>query len=482
MRQEPDGDQQGRRGVDRHGDRGVRDASPALRARPLVGEPRRTTSARGRRARQAPDDPLRGWPHDPLAPADDRVVGRLSARQALAPRQASRVVGHPHRRPRGRPVRRTRSRADDRWPDPLRSAHQATRAGRAGRGVRRCRVPAAAARRRSDPHARRRAARPADRGRHREHVEGRGVLARGDRSMAAPIRRLGCRGARGHPRNASAYVRVGAAGLPEIRGHDGLPPRRHPVPALPGEGRGARPGRRQPHDVLVPGVSALKRVGHKGADLVAPGNTVPSFEAALEHGVDMIEFDVLRLRDGRLVLAHDYEDAAKREPLTLEEGLDHFAGQAYGGIELDIDMKLPGYEKEVVDGLVSRGLAERSLISTHYIESLDKVGAMAPQIRRGISVPQVRRDYTKTPLAVPAYGVARVMRARLPAKAQRLLREGRIEAVMAHWLLVSKRLGGVGHAEGGEVYVWTVDDAAKIEKLRALGVHAVISNDPRLFS
>ena len=55
----------------------------------------------------------------------------------------------------------------------------------------------------------------------------------------------------------------------------------------------------------------LIRVGHKGADHVAPGNTVESFEAALEHGVDMIEFDVLRARDGRLVLAHDYEDAER---------------------------------------------------------------------------------------------------------------------------------------------------------------------------
>ena len=75
-----------------------------------------------------------------------------------------------------------------------------------------------------------------------------------------------------------------------------------------------------------PACQALIRVGHKGADHVAPGNTIESFEAALEHGVDMIEFDVLRTRDGRLVLAHDYEDAASRECLTLDEGLDHFAG------------------------------------------------------------------------------------------------------------------------------------------------------------
>ena len=43
----------------------------------------------------------------------------------------------------------------------------------------------------------------------------------------------------------------------------------------------------------------------------------------------MIEFDVLRARDGRLVLAHDYADAERRECLTLEEGLELFAGEAY---------------------------------------------------------------------------------------------------------------------------------------------------------
>ena len=225
----------------------------------------------------------------------------------------------------------------------------------------------------------------------------------------------------------------------------------------------------------------MKRVGHKGADLVAPGNTVASFEAALDHDVDMIEFDVLRLRDGRLVLAHDYEDAEKREPLTLDEGLDHFAGDAYADVELDVDMKLPGYEREVVQGLLERGLVDRALISSHYLESLDEVGRLSPQLRRGLSVPKVRRDYTKTPLAIPAYGVARYMRARLPGKVRPLLREGRIQAVMAHWLLVSRRLVDVVHVEGGEVYVWTVDDASRIEQLRELGVHAVITNDPRLF-
>src|SRR6188474_785640 len=110
------------------------------------------------------------------------------------------------------------------------------------------------------------------------------------------------------------------------------------MPSLQEPNPRTRPGARQPHDLLVSRVPALKRVGHKGADHVAPGNTAASFEAALEHGVDMIEFDVLRTRDGRLVLAHDYADSERRECLTLEEGLELFAGEAYAGVELDVDL------------------------------------------------------------------------------------------------------------------------------------------------
>ena len=65
---------------------------------------------------------------------------------------------------------------------------------------------------------------------------------------------------------------------------------------------------------------ALKRIGHKGADLIAPGNTLESFDAALAAGVDMVEFDVLpehRDGSGRLVLAHDFEAAGRGTPLTL---------------------------------------------------------------------------------------------------------------------------------------------------------------------
>jgi glycerophosphoryl diester phosphodiesterase len=223
------------------------------------------------------------------------------------------------------------------------------------------------------------------------------------------------------------------------------------------------------------------RVGHKGAAHVAPGNTEESFRAALEHGVDMIEFDVLRAQDGRLVLAHDYEDAESREPLTLDEGLDHLASAEYADLQLDVDLKLPGYEREVVDGLVERDLAGRSLVSTMYPDSLDRLGELRPGLPRGWSVPRVKRDYTRSALAVPAYAVIRWIRARLPARAAARIRAGGCEAIMAHRLLVGPRLVRAVHAAGGEVYVWTVDDARRIQAFERLGVDGVITNDPRLF-
>ena len=233
--------------------------------------------------------------------------------------------------------------------------------------------------------------------------------------------------------------------------------------------------RRAPH--LPP----LKRVGHKGADLIAPGNTLESFQAALDNGVHMIEFDVLPATDGRLVLAHDPRDAASREPVTLDEGLGHFAGEAYIDVELDVDLKTTGYEAEVVEALERHGLLDRSLVTSTYLSTMRRLGELNPRVRRGWSVPRARRDYTKSVFAPLALALVLVGRRVLPLQARRLLRRGRIEALMVHYLLVTPALVRAVHGEGGQLYVWTVDDEARILRLEALGVDGVITNDPRLF-
>jgi glycerophosphoryl diester phosphodiesterase len=54
--------------------------------------------------------------------------------------------------------------------------------------------------------------------------------------------------------------------------------------------------------------------------------------------------------------------------------------------------------------------------------------------------------------------------------------------MMVHWRLVTRRLVRLVDKAGGELYVWTVDDAARLRALDELGVTAVITNDPRLFA
>ena len=230
--------------------------------------------------------------------------------------------------------------------------------------------------------------------------------------------------------------------------------------------------------------SRLRRVGHKGADLIAPGNTYASFDAALEAGVDMIEFDVLPEEHGdRLILAHDYEDAAGRSPHTLEEGLAHLASEPFGGVELDVDLKLPGYELRVLNALRDAGLLDRALISSQYRSSLELLRAAEPEVRLGWSVPKLTRDPFRSRAArLPAFVVLQMFRLVLPWRAARAIRERRCDALMVHWRLVTPRLVRHVRAAGGEVYVWTVDELPRLRELDGLGVTGVITNDPRLFA
>jgi len=233
----------------------------------------------------------------------------------------------------------------------------------------------------------------------------------------------------------------------------------------------------------MPGVTTIRRVGHKGAGLIAPGNTLASFDAALAAGVDMIEFDIMPLRDGKLVLAHDPKAARRGDPPTLEEGLAHLASPAFDGLDFDVDLKATGYEDRVVEALRRHGLVERSLVCSQYPDSLGVVRRLEPRLRLGWSVPRASTDYTTKPvIRWFAIAVLLLYRRLLPRRAGRALRRGRVDAIMANWRVVTPRLVDAVRAAGGDLYAWTVDDAARIRALAGLGVTGVISNDPRLFS
>ncbi|HEX4364633.1 MAG TPA: glycerophosphodiester phosphodiesterase [Solirubrobacteraceae bacterium] len=229
------------------------------------------------------------------------------------------------------------------------------------------------------------------------------------------------------------------------------------------------------------------RVGHKGAGHIEPGNTFASFRAALAHGVDMIELDVIAENvdgSGALLLAHDWDDAAQRRPRphTLAEGLAHLAGSDYDSIDLIVDLKGTGHEERVAAALHEHGLAERVLVSTTEGSSLTLLRARHPELTLGWSLPRMHRNPLYNPVtAMPAVAVLLYVRRALPRVVANRIRRGEIDALMAHWRLVTADLAEAIGDAGGELYAWTVDDAKRIAALGRLGVTGVISNDPRLF-
>ena len=223
-----------------------------------------------------------------------------------------------------------------------------------------------------------------------------------------------------------------------------------------------------------------RRIGHKGADAISPGNTIASFIAAIDAGVDMIEFDVLpenRDGTGELLLAHDYKHADGA--ITLDEGLDHLAATK---ADLLVDLKLTGYEDRVIAALRKRKLLKRAVVTTMETASLPVLRKLEPKLPIGQSVPKVKRNYlarSGTKL-IARFGVV-YLRGSLPRKMAKAIQAGKIDAVSAHYSVVTPRFVRAVHLVGGQLYVWTVDDAKAIAHFTAMDADGVITNDPRLF-
>jgi glycerophosphoryl diester phosphodiesterase len=219
---------------------------------------------------------------------------------------------------------------------------------------------------------------------------------------------------------------------------------------------------------IVSCVDRCQRIGHGGASAIAPANTLASFDAARTVGVDMIEFDV-RERRGELVLAHTVLDARIGRGIPLRDALDHLAGVEFEGIDLNVDLKHVGNERLLLDELRRVELLERTLISSQVPAVLDRVRALEPRARVGISVGG------KLPRLCHRWGDWRErVLAGLAAR--------RWDALMAQHKLIDERLLDAVADRGGLLYAWTVNERSAIESLRGLGVHGITTADPRLFA
>jgi glycerophosphoryl diester phosphodiesterase len=229
-------------------------------------------------------------------------------------------------------------------------------------------------------------------------------------------------------------------------------------------------------------IPEFRRIGHKGADAIVAGNTPESFDAAVEHGVDMVELDILREQEGRLIVAHDFDDAMRRRPMDLTEALELFLEPPLEDVEIDCDLKLAGGEAELAGALAGRGLLDRAMVSTQETESLLKLRQLEPDLRLGWTYPKTKRDWTQYGWAQPALRAGlSALRRRYPGILAKQGPDLRVNAVWVYHPIITPKAVDVAHDLGLEVMAWTVDDPGRMRELLAMGVDGICSNDPRLF-
>ncbi|MFJ6806991.1 glycerophosphodiester phosphodiesterase family protein [Streptomyces anulatus] len=244
-------------------------------------------------------------------------------------------------------------------------------------------------------------------------------------------------------------------------------------------------------------------VAHRGASGYAPENTLAAVDAADALGIDWVENDVHRTRDGVLVVLHDNDlkrttdveqvfpdrapwavkDFTAAELTKLDAG-SWFGTQFTGArvptltqflhrmernrqkllLEIKSPATYPGIERDIIQVLGRSGWLDRSHVRSRLViqsfgaDSVKKVHSLRPDITTGF-------------LGTPAV-------ADLPAYAAFTDQINPSYATIgADYVAAVQRLKGP-HGKRLRVNTWTVNKAADAVKARDYGVDGIITNFP----
>lgn len=221
---------------------------------------------------------------------------------------------------------------------------------------------------------------------------------------------------------------------------------------------------------------------HQGGSEDAPPATWKAYEHALTTGVEYVEFDIRRTRDGVLVVFHDpaiagrpvgrltYEElcvaAGHRVPL-VRALMRLIAGKAIG----HLDLKETGDEEQVIRPALDILGAGNFVATTLEDSSIRRIKKSFPDVTTALSLGRDLRELTWL--------------SRLPARARELYPLGRMRACGADWLAVHRRLARANVLRlcgrfGIPAMVWTVNGEPQMRRFLADSrVSVLITDRPR---
>ncbi len=230
--------------------------------------------------------------------------------------------------------------------------------------------------------------------------------------------------------------------------------------------------------------------GYHGVNGVSE-NSLGAFEAGIAIGVDALELDVRRTRDGVLVIHHDeaLPDGRKLADLNYAELPPLDDGQKIPtlvevaklaqrtGAHLSVELKEKGYEDEAAAQLEANVPMSQVEMISFYRSSIKAVEAHDSSIRTGLLspwMPEWLRNSAFYPAATwvmeklgwhPSLGSAAKIGADFVSAEQRMVDQSFVDDA---------------HERGIDVYAWTIDDTKTMAELANRGVDGIVTNRPDL--
>jgi glycerophosphoryl diester phosphodiesterase len=241
-------------------------------------------------------------------------------------------------------------------------------------------------------------------------------------------------------------------------------------------------------------------VAHRGGSLIAPENTLVAFDRAVALGADALEIDVRRTRDGVVVVFHDDDTARltgqngtiERRSLAEVQALDAAFSfttdggatfpmrglgvriptlaevlERYPGLRLNVDAKTDDapLAEALAAAVLAAGAVERVCVGSFHDAQAERLGRLLPGAARFFPQGAATCHVLAAKAGGAGAGCPRYDLADLPHRMNGLT-------------VVDAKVVRHFHEQAVPVHVWTVDEAAEMRELLALGVDGIVTDRP----